>query len=129
MGHKVSTKPNPISHSRKSKIYRIETQEIPCRFSSKHQSEKSNDSSRVSAHFMSQDTLQSNRKRETLDARITPFCFTLLDSRDLKQGRRRRERERQKTISIMSKNNGSASPARAFCIFVHFVAVLSKTTT
>ena len=32
----VSIKPNPVSHRRKTKIYRTETQEVPSRFSSKH---------------------------------------------------------------------------------------------
>ena len=37
------------------------------------------------------------------------------------------EREQQKAISLMSKNNGSARPARAYHILVHFFAVVSLT--
>ena len=44
--------------------------------------------------------------------------------RELKQ--RRWQRQRHKKIGLMSKNNRSA---RAFYIFVHFFAVLCKTTT
>ena len=39
---------------------------------------------------------------------------------------RRRQRERHKIIALMSKNNCST---RAFYVFVHFFAVISKTTT
>ena len=46
--------------------------------------------------------------------------------RDLKIRRRRRQRERHKTIGLISKNNSSA---RALYGFVHFFAVLCKTTT
>ena len=48
-------------------------------------------------------------------------------NRDLKiRRRRRRQRERHKTIGLISKNNRSA---RALYVFVHFFAVLCKTTT
>ena len=46
--------------------------------------------------------------------------------RELKQRQRRRQRERHKTIGLISKNNRSA---RALYVFVHFFAVLCKTTT
>ena len=48
------------------------------------------------------------------------------NNRDLKIRRRRRQRERHKTIGLISKNNSSA---RALYVFVHFFAVLCKTTT
>ena len=44
----------------------------------------------------------------------------------LLQRRRRRQRERHKTIGLINKNNRSA---RAFYVFVHFFAVINKTTT
>ena len=47
-------------------------------------------------------------------------------NRDLKIRRRRRQRERHKTIGLISKYNSSA---RALYVFVHFFAVLCKTTT
>ena len=49
-------------------------------------------------------------------------------SSELTQGRQRRLRERHKTMKLMSKNNTSARRARAFCILVHFFAVLVLTT-
>ena len=48
------------------------------------------------------------------------------NTRELKQRRRQRQRERHKTIGLMSKNNRSA---RAFYVFGHFFAVISKTAT
>ena len=51
------------------------------------------------------------------------------DSRDLKQGRRRRLRERNKFAYSVGKNNSFARPARAFHILIHFFAVLVLTTT
>ena len=32
--------------------------------------------------------------------------------------------KRHKTVALMSKNNDSACPERAFCVLVHFFAVL-----
>ena len=52
------------------------------------------------------------------------FSLTLVLG--LKIQRRRRQRERHKTIGLISKNNSSA---RALYVFVHFFAVLCKTTT
>ena len=49
-------------------------------------------------------------------------------NRELTQERRRRLRERHNTMGLMSKNKSSARPARAFCMLVHFVAVLVLTT-
>ena len=49
-------------------------------------------------------------------------------NRELTQERRRRRlRERHNTMGLMSKNKSSARPARAFCMLVHFVAVLVLT--
>ena len=50
-------------------------------------------------------------------------------SRELKQRQRRRQRERHEFAYLVVKNNSFARPARAFFTFVHFVAVVSKTTT
>ena len=50
-------------------------------------------------------------------------------NRELKQRQRRRQRERHKFAYLVGKNNSFARPARAFFTFVHFVAVVSKTTT
>ena len=41
----------------------------------------------------------------------------------------RRQRERQKFAYLVGKNNSFARPARAFFTFVHFVDVVSETTT
>ena len=49
--------------------------------------------------------------------------------RELKQRQRRRQRERHKCAYLVGKNNSFARPARAFFTFVHFFAVVSKTTT
>ena len=49
--------------------------------------------------------------------------------RELKQRQRRRQPERHKFAYLVGKNNSFARPARAFFIFVHFFAVVSKTTT
>ena len=49
--------------------------------------------------------------------------------RELKQRQRRRQRERHEFAYLVGKNNSFARPARAFFTFVHFVAVVSKTTT
>ena len=54
------------------------------------------------------------------------FEFTI---KELKQRQRRRQRERHKFAYLVGKNNNFARPARAFFIFVHFFAVVSKTTT
>ena len=43
--------------------------------------------------------------------------------------RRRRLRERHKTIGLISKNNSSARPARAFYILIHFFVDLVLKTT
>ena len=51
------------------------------------------------------------------------------NNRELKQRQRRRQRERHKFAYLVGKNNSFARPARAFFTFVHFVAVVSKTTT
>ena len=52
------------------------------------------------------------------------------NDRELPQGRqRRRLRKRHKTMRLMNKNKSSARPARAFCILVHFFAVLVLKTT
>ena len=49
---------------------------------------------------------------------------------ELNQEQRRRQlRECHKTIGLISKNNRSARPARAFSILIHFFAVLILTTT
>ena len=53
----------------------------------------------------------------------------LINIRELKQRQRRRQRERHKFAYLVDKNNSFARPARAFFTFVHFVAVVSKTTT
>ena len=50
-------------------------------------------------------------------------------NRELKQRQRRRQRERHEFVYLVGKNNSFARPARAFFTFVHFVAVVSKTTT
>ena len=57
------------------------------------------------------------------------FDVAAVDSRELKQRQRRRQRERHKFAYLEGKNNSFARPARAFFTFVHFVAVVSKTTT
>ena len=49
--------------------------------------------------------------------------------RELKQRQRRRQQERHEFAYLVGKNNSIARPARAFFTFVHFVAVVSKTTT
>ena len=49
--------------------------------------------------------------------------------RELKQRQRRRQRKRHKFAYLVGKNNSFARPARAFFTFVHFFAVVSKTTT
>ena len=49
--------------------------------------------------------------------------------RELYHRRRRRQRERHKFAYLVGKNNRFARHARAFFIFVHFFAVVSKTTT
>ena len=49
--------------------------------------------------------------------------------RKLKQRQRRRHRERHNFAYLVGKNNSFARPARAFFTFVHFFAVLCKTTT
>ena len=54
------------------------------------------------------------------------FEFTI---RELKLRQRRRQRERHKFAYLVGKNNSFARPARAFFIFVHFFAVVCKTTT
>ena len=51
------------------------------------------------------------------------------ESRELKQRQRRPQRERHEFAYLVVKNNSFARPARAFFTFVHFVAVVSKTTT
>ena len=56
-------------------------------------------------------------------------CTVILNNRELKQRQRRRQRERHKFAYLVGKNNSFARPARAFFTFVHFVAVVSKTTT
>ena len=53
----------------------------------------------------------------------------LAEIRELKQRQRRRQRERHEFAYLVGKNNSFARPARAFFTFVHFVAVVSKTTT
>ena len=45
------------------------------------------------------------------------------------KGQRRRQQERHKFAYLVGKNNSFARPARAFLIFVHFFAVVSKATT
>ena len=57
------------------------------------------------------------------------FAEVVHDIRELKQGQRRRQQERHKFASLVEKNNSFARSARAFFTFVHFVAVVSKTTT
>ena len=47
----------------------------------------------------------------------------------IKQRQGRRQRERHKFAYLAGKNNSFARPARAFFTFVHFFAVVSKTTT
>ena len=51
------------------------------------------------------------------------------DIRELKQRQRRRQRERHKFAYLVGKNNSFARPAPAFFTFVHFFAVVCKTTT
>ena len=51
------------------------------------------------------------------------------DNREVKQRQRRRQRGRHKFAYLVGKDNSFARPARAFFTFVHFVAVVSKTTT
>ena len=53
----------------------------------------------------------------------------VVNTRELKQRQRRRQRERHKFAYLGGKNNSFARPARAFFTFVHFFAVVSKTTT
>ena len=50
-------------------------------------------------------------------------------SRELKQRQRRRQRERHKFEYLVGTNNSFARLARAFFTFVHFFAIVSKTTT
>ena len=50
-------------------------------------------------------------------------------NREPTQGRRRLLQYCHKAIGLINKNNGSASPARAFYILIHFLAVLVLTTT
>ena len=57
------------------------------------------------------------------------FIPLLVTNRELKQRQRRRQRERHKFAYLVGKNNSFARPARAFFTFVHFFAVVSKTTT
>ena len=45
------------------------------------------------------------------------------------QRQRRRQQERHKFAYLVGKNKRFARPARAFFTFVHFVAVVRKTTT
>ena len=52
-----------------------------------------------------------------------------LKNRELKQRQRRRQRKRHKCAYLVGKNSSFARPARAFFTFVHFFAVVSKTTT
>ena len=59
---------------------------------------------------------------------ISGVMFKLIN-RELKQRQRRRQRERHKCAYLVGKNNSFARPARAFFTFVHFFAVVSKTTT
>ena len=54
---------------------------------------------------------------------------TCCNIRELKQRQRRRQRKRHKFAYLVGKNNSFARPARACFTFVHFVAVVSKTTT
>ena len=49
--------------------------------------------------------------------------------KELKQRKRRLQRERHKFAYFVGKNNSFARPARALFTFVHFFAVVSKTTT
>ena len=57
------------------------------------------------------------------------FGLIRKNNRELKQRQPRRQRERHEFAYLVVKNNSFARPARAFFIFVHFVAVVSKTTT
>ena len=52
-----------------------------------------------------------------------------VSNRELKQRQRRQQRQRQEFAYLVGKNNSFARPARAFFTFVHFFAVVSKTTT
>ena len=74
---------------------------------------------------------KENRDRDLCSCRLQMFSylwkhsvFRLSFSQLLKQ--RRRQRERHKTIGLMNKTNRSA---RALYVFVHFFAILCKTTT
>ena len=49
-------------------------------------------------------------------------------NRELKRRQRRRQQERHKFAYLVGKNNSFARSARAFFTFVHFFAVVSKTT-
>ena len=70
--------------------------------------------------------IQSGAKPKTNHALANVRRYPALGIRELKQRRRQRQRERHKTIGLISKNNRSA---RALYVFVHFFAVLCKTTT
>ena len=61
---------------------------------------------------------------------ISTMSFTtdLLENRVLKQRQRRRQREGHKFAYLVVKNKSFARPTRAFFTFVHFFAVVSKTT-
>ena len=66
---------------------------------------------------------------QVLTSLITPQIGLFHVVRELKQRQRRRQRERHEFAYLVAKNNSFARPARAFFTFVHFVAVVSKTTT
>ena len=57
------------------------------------------------------------------------FCCCVHFWTYLKQRQRSRQQERHKFAYLVGKNNSFARSARAFFIFVHFFAVVSKTTT
>ena len=73
--------------------------------------------------------LFGNKWNPTTRAFHCPAWIPFVDTRELKQRQRRRQRERHKFAYLVDKNNSFARPARAFFTFVHFVAVVSKTTT
>lgn len=54
--------------------------------------------------------------------KLLSIISTMLNREPMK-GRRRLPRERHKTIDLMSRNNDSARPARAFQISIHFFVV------
>ena len=56
------------------------------------------------------------------------FRLRISNYRELKQRQRRWQRELHKFAYIVGKNNTLARPAGAFFTFVHFLAVVSKTT-